>query len=411
MFNITERKNKLNYDAIPHYSTYKGSQLNQLRADLMSICALNPWPGHDSSSRVQMFSSHLGQRLVIKGATERRCQTGMEAEFGKYNFSTKMPEDGHIIRVIDRYKRTLDKDSINVNPQTIVIFEEDKTNRIGMIDLRTFSTYHQYFGYENVVTSNINKLVPRQFIKKDTEFLKTPTITEDGGYKYGIELNMVFLGVPSIAEDGIMICEDVLPKLAFKIYETRVVEFGNKKFPINLYGDENNFKAFPDIGEYIKDTGVLMMLRSYEKNMSIVEQSIYDLMEPEYTFDTGVYVNGPGGKVVDIRIWHDEDSQSPTPIGMDKQAQKYNQATKSFYREIVNEYKRLYKERGKALSLTPEFNRMVIEAMAAIEDTETNKISKLYKRTQLDDYKLEFVIEYEIIPTIGYKLTDCHGGR
>jgi hypothetical protein len=56
---------------------------------------------------------------------------------------------------------------------------------------------------------------------------------------------------PAIAEDGILISSDVLHKFAYKTYETRVVEWGAKKFPLNLYGTAFNFKAFPDIGEFL----------------------------------------------------------------------------------------------------------------------------------------------------------------
>ena len=81
---------------------------NEIKPDYLSIVGLNPWPGHDSSSRVQMFSSHLAQKLVVKGMNQRRCQTGLEAEFGKYTFSVKMPVDATVIKPIERYRQTSD---------------------------------------------------------------------------------------------------------------------------------------------------------------------------------------------------------------------------------------------------------------------------------------------------------------
>lgn len=38
------------------------------------------------------------------------------------------------------------------------------------------------------------------------------------------------------SEDGILINPEVLKKFNIKPYETRVVEFDNKSFPLNLYG-------------------------------------------------------------------------------------------------------------------------------------------------------------------------------
>lgn len=379
---------------------------NQLRSDLLNVLSLNPWAGHDSSSRQQMVSGHLSQRLVVAGATERRCQTGMEAEFAKYTFSVKMPCDGRVIKVIHRYNRTIGKDSIAMNPQTVVMYENELTHEIGIINLPLYCSYHQYFGFEYKAKPAINKLVPGQFIAKDTIFLDSPSVTDDGGYKFGLELNMAFMSHPAVSEDGIMISDDILPKLRFKTYENRVIEWGSKKFPLNIYGDAENFKPFPEIGEYIREDGILMILRNFDKDLSPVEQSIYDLMEPDYIFDKAMYVSGPGGKIVDIKVHHEDSIQSPTPMGMEVEIDKYDRARKVFYHEIINEYKRLKKARGDALVITPELNRLIVEALTATDTGENQRINKLYRHTPIDDYRVEFVIEYEVEPTIGFKLTD-----
>jgi DNA-directed RNA polymerase beta subunit len=384
---------------------------NEIKPDYLSIVGLNPWPGHDSSSRVQMFSSHLAQKLVVKGMNQRRCQTGLEAEFGKYTFSVKMPVDATVIKPIERYRQTIGRDSIAINPQTVVLYEDNSNGQIGCINLTNYCSYHQYFGFEYKKTPEINKLSPGQAIPKDTVFLDSPGKTKDGNYMYGVELNMAFMSHPAVAEDGIVICEDVLDKLSFKIYETRVVEFGSSRYPLNLYGTVDNFKSFPEIGERIRSDGILMALRQYDKNIAPVEQSIHDLMEVDMTFDRITYGAGPGGKIVDIRVYHDDDPQSPTPLGMDGQIEKYLIAKRNFYSQIVDEYKRLKKARGDRLSLTPELHRLVVEALGVIDNDQNNRLQKLYRKSPLDDYRLEFVIEYEIKPNIGYKISDLHGGK
>ena len=384
---------------------------NELRTDLLSVCGLNPFPGTDSASRVQMFSNHLGQKLVVNGLTERYLQTGMESEFGKATLNIKMPTDGRVIKIIERYRPTIGIDSINENPQTVVIYEDEKTREIGIIDLVRFCSYHQYMGFEYKAQPGVNQLIPGKFIAKDTVLYDSPAITDTGGYAYGVETNMVFMSHPSVSEDGIMICRDQLHKFAFKIYETRIVEFGSKKFPLNMYGTKDNYKPFPDIGEYIREDGLLTMLRANDKNLGPIEQSIYDLMEPNYIFDTAIYGNGPGGKIVDITIHHEINSASPTPMGMEKQLDKYDKARRVFYGEILQEYRRLVAARGEALELTPEFNRYVLEALSVMGDSENQRVSKLFRKAPLDDYRIEFTIEYVVVPNDGFKLTDCHGGN
>lgn len=384
---------------------------NELRADFLSAMSLNPFMGHNSSSRLQMFHSHLGQKLNIKGATERRIQTGLEAEFAKYTFKIKMPCDAMVIKVIERYKPTIHKDSISLNPQTVVIYEDVQTKEVGVVNLPTYCSYHQYFGFEYQKSAATAKLSPGQFIPKDTVFLDSPAVTPDGGYKFGIELNMAFMTHPAVSEDGIMISSDVLDKLSFKIYETRVVEWGSKRFPLNLYGDVSKFKAFPDVGEVIRDDGILMAFREYDETLPPVEQSLLDLTEVDILFDRCVYANGAGGKIIDIRIYHDENPLSPTPVGMDIQTQKYLHAKREFHSEIVSEYRRLKKNRGDSLRTSKEFDRMVVEGLGVLDEDPKNKLNKVYRQTAIDDYRVEFTIEYEVVPTTGFKLTCGNGGK
>ena len=67
------------------------TQPSQIHRELMGVSSLNFADGNDSSPRKTMFDTHLGQALVIDKSTERRIQTGMEREFGKFTFSVKSP--------------------------------------------------------------------------------------------------------------------------------------------------------------------------------------------------------------------------------------------------------------------------------------------------------------------------------
>ena len=393
---------------------------NQLRRDLLSTMGLNSWIGHISSPRSQMFASHLGQKLVISGANRKRIKTGMEFEFAKYTFNIKTPADINVVKTIDRFTRTLDKDSIKHNPQTIVIYEEKANNVIGVIDIRDYCSFHQHFGFEYKTTSANAKLYRGADIPKDTIIKDSPTVTEDGDYMYGRELNMAFMSHPSVSEDGIMICEDVLEHFKFKTYETRVVEWGSKRFPLNLYGDVDNYKPFPELGDYIRDDNLLMATRTYETNLVPVEMSIFDVMKPDFIGDKCIYGNGAGGKIIDIKVHTNDSTLFENYSNMDTQVQKYLHATRKFHQTIVQEWERLKRERGNNLQITPKFQRQLVESLAYIDyESEKSKgqegkssprVSKEYKKTPLDHYRVEFIIEYDTIPSDGYKFTDIYGG-
>lgn len=389
---------------------------NELHRDLMSVCGLNFSDGHDSSSRKQMFASHIGQALQIVGATPRRIFTGMEREYGKYTVNVKMPCDAEIKKVIDRYKRTGGIDSIAFSPETVIIYEDQATKQIGVLTLRDYNTMHPYFGFRYKKMPVLSQLYAGAFIKKDTILMDSPGVDPEGNYSYGAGLKMAFMSVPGVSEDGIIICRDKLETFAFRTYETRVVEWGSRRFPLNVWTKDGGitYQPMPDIGDVIGDngnkTGVLMALRSYDKDLAVIEQSVNELQEIDFAHDKLIYAP-TGGRIIDIRIHHDiTASPSPTPVGMDTQAQKYDRSRRQFYQDIYDEYKRLQSER-KRLSLTPEFSRLVVEAISVVGDTGGQQVTKLHRQNKLDDYRVEFIIEYLNIPDIGNKLTDCHGGK
>lgn len=401
------------------YHQMPGFIPSELDPRILGVLGLSLFDDKNSAARKQMFSSHIGQALVVKGATERTIRNGMENEYGKYTFSVKMPVDADIIRLIERYPTTgMGDGSIAHNPETLVIYENDDTKEVCCLSLQDYFSHHQYFGFRYVRRPAMRTLRTKPSIAKGTILQDSPAVTENGGYKFGVQCNVAFMSHPAVSEDGILISRDVLDKFSFKKYETRVVEFGSKYYPLNTYGDENNYKIFPDIGEVVREDGVLMALRPYDERNAVVEQSRLSTMTIDPSYDRRVYADGAGGRVIDIRVMHDPESAIPTtPVGMELQAEKYNAARLRYYQEIYNVYERLRRERGPALLISHEFHRLVVEAYSVLGPTKKRegespeRVTKMYKNVPLDDWRIEFVIEYDVTPTIGFKLTDTHGGK
>ena len=231
--------------------------------------------------------------------------------------------------------------------------------------------------------------------------------------------NVAFMSIPEVAEDAIVISESALEAFGYRTYEKRSVSYGKDKFPINLYGDENIYKPFPDIGEYLhpkgQHAGMLMALREYDEELAGIEQSAVACNYPDITFDECVYAAGRGGRVVDIRIYHDvNNSCGGTDAVMAEQPLKYDKARRRFYSELVQFYREKAKTHKEHFKLTPELHRWILEAIAIIGEFRTHKVNDkiemLYRKKPLDEWRIEFTIEYCHIPGIGGKLTDTNGG-
>lgn len=407
---------------VPTVSAERFLEFNELSAKWLGACGLNPFHIYDSSSRLQMFSQHLGQMLVIKGRTSRQLQTGMERQYGRFTYKIDMPCNGKILDIIPRYRPTMGANSVlnneKDNPQVIVVYENDETREIGIIDLASWCSNHQYFGFKYRECPGKDMLQINAYIPKGTVFYDSPAINDDGDYAFGTQANVAFMSHPATSEDGIAVSDKFLKRLGFSTFETRTVEYGKKRFALNLYcdRDENgkplNYKPFPDIGDMIRDDGLLMALRDYEPSeLAIVEQNIYACAQVDYTFDHTVYANGAGGRVIDIKIHHDDADRNMAGVHMDAQPQKYDQARRVFYQRVLDLYLGLKRRQGEFLRITPQFHQLVVQAQSVMTEGGKQRVTKLYRKAPLDTYRVEFVIQYDFMPNMGGKITDCHGGK
>lgn len=397
--------------------------INEHFPETQSVLGLMAFPGATSASRKQMNANNLGQLVVVNGLSERHIQTGMEAaNLPDTTFAIKMPASGVITDVIHRYNSNKEGvDVIKENPQTVLVYRDDITGEYGMVNLVEHCSYHPYIGFKYVKKPAFFRIKVDEHFDKDEVFLDTPALTKENVYRYGVMANVAFMTHPATSEDGILINRAALEKFGFRTYERRVVEFGNDTYPLNLYCtkfDENGqpleYKIHPEIGEYIRDDGVLMATRSYDPKTALFEMSRHATTRIDGQFDKAVYVAGAGGRIVDIKVHHDRGTnRKGAPPSMEQQTMKYDDERRQFYSAVHDMNKRVEwqtNKQGVELNLSPELHRLCVEAISVIGSAEL-QAQKVNKKVPLDDWTIEFVIEYINIPNIGNKFTDDYGGK
>lgn len=398
------------------------AQLLLIREDEVGIHGVNPFFEHNSSPRAMMFGSHISQCLVLVNTEEKLIQTKADKELGKYTFAIKAPCNMRVLYVVERYSRTVEGD-IPFSPELTVIYEDTDTGEYGHISIPHYAKYHQYFGFPYKKNPEMDKILPGMSIPKDTVFVDSIAKKENGGYGYGTNLNIAFMNIPEVSEDAVLISKQALEKLKFKIYETRVVEFGKHGFPINLYGDPDNYKAFPELGETLHESGILMAIRSHNVELTPVNLSKYGVCKYDPYFDEAIYVRGPEGKVIDIKITHTPQAKPFLYSNMEKQMVKYIEGLKRYYARLISierELRENNKKRGGTgeITLKPDFSRLLVEAYSYVDGywnpTTRNgvrKVKRNFKGEPVDEFRIEFTIEYTITPDIGFKLTCQNGGK
>lgn len=391
----------------------------ELDLELLGVHGLSPFTAYNSSSRNYMFSSHLAQRLITCEPDSKRVVTGLENKFSKYTFDIRMPSDGKILKVIQRYPNTIGSTGLNYNPETVVIYEDNETKTIDCFSIVDYKKFHQFFGYKYRTRDEISQIKSGAFIKKDTVFCSPPSVGDNNEFNYGFNAKVAFMTLPAVSEDGIIVRKGYLDKLKFKVYETRTIEFGISNFPLNIYGDIDNYKPFPDIGEYIREDGVLMALRDYDIGLIPVDTSIYDTREIDFIFDKCLFTRSGVGRVIDIKVHKNPFQPDKTPSTITTFLNKYKNAMYRFHKELLEfESKLRHDNKSKygidKLKLGRNLHRLLIEAYVDLDvpnDKFRQPLSLHNRKNTIDEYRIEFTIEYEIKPDIGFKLTCNSGGK
>lgn len=385
---------------------------NELDPRLLGIMSLNPFVMHDSPSRLQMFGSHIGQTLVVNGSTVRRTVSGTERKFGKHTPKIMFPCNAAIVSCVQLYPKVLTGNPEAFNPLVAIIYEnlDSPTREVDILYLPYHNTTHKDFGFVYKVNPNvINRLVPGAHIPYGTVIADSPNIAESGDYKYGTGLNIALISDPAGIEDGAVISTDAVKKLTTRGFGVRTMSFGTTAIPLNINGNYDRYKIIPDIGERIRGDGILMGTRIFDEKLSPSMVSRRSLRKTNH-FDKLVY-GVPGAKIIDVLVHRGNHNKPKLPHGMESQCSHYYRRSLSFHENIIKTYETYKRSNGSQINLSPKLHRQVVESIAVTSINRDSRINPIFDKSTLDEWLIQVTFEYEIVPTIGFKITDTHGGK
>lgn len=408
-------------------------EASELSADILSsVLSLNPTVHGDSSPRSAMFGGHAGQAVTIEGSTPRMLKTGQEYEYAKGTFKIEAPCEMLVIDVIQRFTETWGAGRIKMNPETYVLYErlsgkvtalQQNSNVFGIMRIPSYHTRNHALGFKYVQDVNAQqRLRAGTIIPKGTVFAYSPNLTAGGDYKYGRETNVAFLSIPEVEQDGMVVTESFARAMACTKIEHRIAQWGENKILLNLYGDAENYKPFPEIGEKIRDDGLLYAIRTIEPGVGIVNLTPKALMELDDTFDEKQYGEA-GATVINIAVKSDRMRTGRSEVQFyDKQADRYERAARAFSTRLRSNYEKLLREHPNTLLLEDELNRMVTDAISDTggldrrmnsqgEIISMDKGAQIYNKVPIGDWRAEITFVKNLEAGVRFKITDTHGGK
>lgn len=388
---------------------------SQLKPELYSITALNCYAGHTSASRLVMDGAHWSQRVTVTRPEKRAyVSSTLEIPFGMSIDDIRAPED--CIIKASTYKLA-DPD---INPETILMIEFEKNGEtwLDFIVLPKVKSKHTRHGYELIPTEVVTEAgLNSEVLPEGTVLARTRSYdTEDGEYMFGVNFNVIAMSDVAVSEDGVVFSESAIKKLAFTNVQTTVIDLSSSMIPLNMWGDLNYFKMFPEIGE-VTETGILFASKTRNDSFIIPDLNNDDICDVDHMVANPVRVSA-GAQVVDIKVIKGRSSKPAFCDKMTEQLDKYADIELEYAKRVVemfNRYKRnIEKQVGHPvdINITGNMSMILKEKEEIIELCAPKTRRKVSVRSkEIDQYRIEITTLQEEPFNLGKKTADMTGSK
>jgi len=392
------------------------SMMNNLKADLRNIGLepqLLPMVDHIASQRINMCTTGLTQAMVPDGREMPCVASGMEREYMKYTFNaTRFEQNSIVLACIPMYRNI---NGINYCPKYVLVYYGEDDGQVHSMWIQKYTQGTNGFGYD--LNINKNYLVPNMFIPKGTCISHANTV--DGSkYCLGSNLNICYGTFKEVVEDAFAISETAAKKLTTTGYTTIIVPVGKNMIPLNIYGDINNYKFLPELGEKVREDGIICAFRYVDDMSFIADMTNSSLMVPQHGHDNIYYAQNPGSVLVDIRVDKNPNRKIKTPEYIFQQTQKYEDEMFAFMHRIIKVYEEECVE--KARTASKEFTVLVKNAAEYLHTKPRMKVfgrirksvPKLSRKSELINFmEITMTFRYKIPVSLASKITGRSGDK
>lgn len=248
-------------------------------------------------TRGNMVCNHLNQIVVLARPEIPFYSTGLENQIGRINNTYRINNTDKPIEILHKVNKS--KYSTFMILKTV---DEKGNDFYDVINHEYAQKITETYGY----TSRLNnKLTQGSVIEPGDVVYKSTQYDKDMNFMYGVNLLTVFSNYKNITlEDTIAVSASAASK--FDSYDVNVVDvmLNTNDVLINMYGNDENYKVLPEIGDDVKKS-VLCGRRRLDYNTILYSFKSDNMKEISET-DTLFYIEG---KVVDITIYANIDEE------------------------------------------------------------------------------------------------------
>ena len=384
-----------------------------LSPELLGIAGIaNPFPQNCSSQRLTMFSSHLMGRLNLVKAEVPNVFTGFDLLMGDYTFNQfPIESDIKIIKIIPKFRRI----ELKKNPSITIIYQNLDNDEYDYAEVTKYVNSGENYGFKN----NLNKIFSLKegdILEKGEEIVypysKNP---ETGEYGYGINANIAYMSLLKTYEDAFIISKSLAQRLGIIFIENVDFHINFNRYPLNLYGNEEEYKVFPDIGERVDENGIISAFRKINKNFVLLDFNNFEISKPN-SFSDKILVGMPNATIIDIDVYLDKQLKL-LKVAYD-QFFKYSTYKIEYYQDVYKAYMQIGKSKI-SYKLNTLFTKAIEYLIAGIDKYKKAELGyslpsinvKIQKKGSLIYLLTNIQYMYECHADVAFKISDRGGGK
>ena len=250
-----------------------------------------PFSASNSGSRKIMSGVQHEHAMPLMNPEVPYIQTGYEMQFG-VNSSSYISTDCDLT-VVGKVSKFSDAPKHHY----YVIMCDEATKTLRVYERKEYKHITENYGYLYNNTT-LDRLNAGDKIPAGTAIQKSTSFDDYDNRMDGTNMLTMYNACEESMEDAIIISESAAKALASPLVKKVSIVINDNDIPLNLYGNMDTYKIFPDIGEHTKNS-ILCGLRREKKEEALYSQSYARLRElsisdERYTVE---------GRVVDIDVY------------------------------------------------------------------------------------------------------------
>ena len=286
------------------------------------------------SSRAYMWNQHIKQSLTLISPDVPRLQTGFENSVGKYNHAYKKLEGTwEVKQIIPKFsfpeEMRNDPDIAKNQIYTLVLYNK-KTDTYDIIEKPIAENLTEKFGYV-YNTDYMDSLSVGDRIS-DKVLYKSTAYDEHMNYRYGKNARVMYSTSTDTIEDAIVIRKGWADTVKSVEIDKIQVPINDNDVLLNLYGTDDNYQPFPEIGQPVKDSLICATRRINKAHL------LYDFQKEHMKeiMDTDTdYYTSKESFVYDINVYYNGDAEFPSNL-FNRQLKRYYEDNCRYAQEILD---------------------------------------------------------------------------